>query len=66
MAFQLFDHVRIDDKGVTGDIVDVYEDEDGTSVYVVQSDQKGPANDPDAYPGEHPLYDCKEDQMIKL
>lgn len=65
MAFQLFDHVRIDDKDVTGDIVDIYDD-DGTTIYTVQSDKKGHVDDPDAYPGERPLYDCKEDQMTKL
>ena len=65
MAFQLFDHVRINDKDVTGDIVDIYDD-DGTTIYIVQSDKKGHVDDPDAYPGECPLYDCKKDQMTKL
>lgn len=65
MAFELFDHVRINDKDLTGVIVDIF-DEDGKSVYTVQSDKKGYIDDPDAYPGEYPLYDCTEDRLVKL
>lgn len=65
MAFELFDHVRINDKNVTGAIVDIFDD-DGKSVYTVQSDKKGYVDDPDAYPGEYPLYDCTEDRLAKL
>jgi len=65
MAFQLFDHVRINDKDVTGDIVDIYDD-GGVTIFTVQSDKRGYIDDPDAYPGERPLYDCREDQITKL
>lgn len=66
MAFELFDHVRIEDKDVTGDIVDIYPDDDGNMVYTVQSSKQGYVNDPEAYNGAHPLYDCREDQLTKL
>lgn len=65
MAFDLFDRVLIRKKNVTGVIVDIYP-EDGQSVYTVQSDKRGYVNDPEAYNGDFPLYDCKEDQLEKI
>lgn len=66
MAFALFDKVRIDGKGVNGSIVDIYIDDDGKLVYTVQSDKRGYVNDPEAYNGDYPLYDCTEDRLTKI
>lgn len=66
MGFQLFDKVRIEDKDVTGTIVDIYTGEDGQPVYTVQSHKRGYVNDPEAYNGDFPLYDRKKDQLTKL
>lgn len=66
MAFQLFDRVRINDKGVTGDIVDISSDEDGKTIYTIQSSKRGYVNDPEAYNGDFPLYDCTEDRLTKV
>ena len=63
MAFELFDHVLIENKGVEGDIVDIYAKDDGEQAYIVQSRTQGYVNDPDVYDGEYPLYDCTEDQL---
>jgi V8-like Glu-specific endopeptidase len=41
MAFELFDHVRIEHKNVTGNIVDIYPGDDGQPVYTVQSSERG-------------------------
>lgn len=66
MAFQLFDEVRIIDKDITGTIVDLYTGGDGQTVYIVESRERGYATDPDAYPGDFPLYDATEDRLIKI
>mgnify|MGYP007038322590 CR=1 FL=1 len=66
MPFELFERVHIKDKDVTGDIVDIYLDDDGQKVYTVQSHKQGYVNDPDAYTGEYPLYDVHGDRLAKL
>lgn len=66
MAFELFDKVCIEDLGITGTIVDIYPDDEGRTVYVVESHKRGYVNDKEAYNGEFPLYDCREDQLTKL
>ena len=67
MPFGLFDRVRIiKEKNVTGNIVDIYIGDDGQPVYTVQSDQRGYVDNPMAYNGDYPLYDCREDQITKL
>lgn len=66
MAFNLFDRVRIDDKDVVGDIVDISADKDGNPIYTVQSSKRGYVNDPEAYNGDYPLYDCRVDQLTKI
>lgn len=66
MPFELFEKVNIKDKDITGDIVDIYLDEEGQKVYTVQSHKKGYVDDPDAYNGEHPLYDVHEDRLVRL
>lgn len=66
MAFELFDKVFIEDLGITGTIVDTYPDDEGRTVYVVESHKRGYVNDKEAYNGEFPLYDRREDQLTKL
>ncbi len=66
MAFGLFDKVCIEDLGITGTIVDTYSDDEGRTVYVVESHKRGYVNDKEAYNGEFPLYDRREDQLTKL
>lgn len=66
MAFELFDHVLITDKGVEGDIVDVYTNSNGQNIYTIQSRKEGYVNDPDAYNGEYPLYDCTKEQIKRF
>ena len=62
MVFNLYEEVRIVNKNVIGHIVDIY-NERGQTVYTIQSSKPGCVDDPDAYPGEYPLYDCTEDQL---
>lgn len=58
------DRVQIIGKNVTGEIIDVYEASDGTIHYNVESDQKGPSPDPDAWNGmPYPQFDCLEEQL---
>ena len=66
MTFELFDHVHIENKNVTGNIVDIYYGDDGEPIYTVQSNRRGYVNDPDAYNGDYPLYDCRADQITKV
>jgi hypothetical protein len=66
MDFELFDKVHIEDKGVDGTIVDIYDGDDGQPVYTVQSLKRGYVNDPEAYNGDYPLYDRTENQLTKL
>ena len=66
MAFDLYDKVRIIDKGIVGTIVDIFDNE-GKRYYTVESDTPVRVRryDPDAYPGDYPLYDCTEDRLSK-
>lgn len=66
MPYQLFDRVKIKGKDVIGDIVDIYTGEDEQPIYTVQSQRQGYVNDPDAYNGDYPLYDVREDQLTRL
>lgn len=63
MTFKLFDRVQINSNGVIGDIVDVSTGDNGETIYTVQSSKRGYVNDPDAYTGDFPLYDCTKDQL---
>ena len=65
MDIQLFDVVRIIDNGVIGTVVDIYKRSDDVSVYIIESHKKGYVNDPDAYNGDHPLYDRIAEQLEK-
>ena len=61
--FAEYDRVRIKGKNVIGDIVDVQATSDGTKVYLVESDQEGPSEDPDAWNLRYPIFTCTEDQL---
>ena len=65
MVFNLYDRVRIIDKDVIGTMVEIFES-GGKRYYTVESNKPGYVNDPDAYPGEYPLYDCTEDRLSKV
>ena len=47
--FEEFETVRIPAKGITGTIVDVRVGRDGIPYYIVQNDEWGDVDDPDAY-----------------
>lgn len=66
MPFSLYDHVRIQNKGITGEIIDVYRGSDGKLHYNVESDLEGPTSDPDAYNLRWPQFDCVAEQLEKL
>lgn len=65
-TFEMYDHVHIIHKNINGIIVDGYTGNDGKTYYIVESDVRGYVDDPDAYPGEWPLYDCTADQLEKI
>lgn len=60
------DHVRMLHKGQTGVVVDICIGADGKTYYTVETDVEGYTDDPDAYNGEWPLYDCTADQLEKI
>lgn len=64
--FNELDHVRMLHKAQTGVIVDICTGKDGKTYYTVETDAEGYTDDPDAYNGQWPLYDCTEDQLEKL
>lgn len=66
MDFNLFDKVRINDENIAGTIVDIYDGDNGQPVYVVQSDNADSGNRKNAYPGEYPLFDCTENQLVRI
>lgn len=66
MNFELFESVHIVHKNVDGVIVDIDMTPDGTPLYTVESSVRGYVDDSDAYPGDFPLFDCTEDQLILL
>lgn len=65
-TFELFDHVHMIHKHIDGIIVDICTGTNGKTYYTVESDVQGYVDDPDAYNGEWPLYDCTADQLEKL
>lgn len=66
--FQMGDHVRIRNKNIVGEIIDVSPPhKDGKIWYVVEKDEQGYTDDPDAYRVEGwELYDCTADQLEKI
>lgn len=64
MKFEELAHVRIKDKNVTGDVIEVYETKDKETRYIVESDSEGPIDDPDAWNDvRFPQFDCSEEQL---
>lgn len=47
--YQEGDHVRIKGKNVVGDIIHIYKGMDGETRCIVESDEEGPIDDPDAW-----------------
>lgn len=66
MEYQLWDHVRIIGKDVTGRIIDITHGKDDKTYYCVESDTPGYTNDPEAYPGEWPEFDVTADRLEKI
>ena len=64
--FTEYDRVRIKDKDVIGDIVDIRQADDGSLIYLVESDREGPSNDPEAWNLRFPIYTCTGDQLEKI
>ena len=62
--FELYERVKVKKNGVTGEIIDIAELENGT-IYTVESDTKGERSDSD-YPSEWPMYDCKANEIEKV
>lgn len=61
------DRVLINKKGITGDIIDVYIAADGQARYLVEADEEGPIDDPDAWNDvRFPQLDCSEDDIEPL
>lgn len=58
------DHVRIKEKNITGSIINVYMATDGKTMYLIEADEEGPIDDPDAWNDvRFPQFDCYEDEI---
>lgn len=55
---ELYDHVRIKSRGVTGIIVDIFHDR-----LTVEADNERESSDDSGYPGQWPLYACSYDEL---
>lgn len=66
--FQMGDRVRIREKGLVGEIIDVSPvHKDGKTWYIVEKDEPGYTDDPDAYRvAGWELYDCTADQLERI
>ena len=64
MSLKEYDHVRIKDKDVTGIIVEIFQKEDGITVYIVEADERSTSGDPLKI--RFPLYDCLAEQLEKI
>lgn len=60
------DHVRIKNKNVIGEIIDVSKGKDGGICYTVESDEEGYMDDPDAWNLRFPIFECRADQLEKV
>lgn len=65
VMFELFEKVKIKSKDLVGTIVDIYKS-DGKDVFIVESDVRMYTDDPDAYGGEYPMYDCHEGEIERV
>ena len=67
MVFHDLDRVRIKAKGIVGDIIDVYRGDDGRTRYLVEADDEGPIDDPDAWNDvRFPQFNCDEEELELL
>ena len=64
--FEEFEKVRIPAKGITGYIIDIYTGEDGTTYYLVENEEWGDVDDPDAWNIGYAQFDCTIDQLAKV
>ena len=64
--FEEFERVRIPSKGITGYIVDIYNDDDGMTYYLVENEEWGDVDDPDAWNIGYAHFDCTADQLAKF
>lgn len=60
--FELYENVFIKAKNIPGTIVDIINDGE-ERIYTVESNIKGERDN--SYGGIWPLFDCKEDEIIK-
>lgn len=58
---ELFDHVKIKSNGVTGIIVDIFNNK-----LTVESDKEREAGDTSGYPGRWALYTCSPTEVEPL
>ena len=64
MKFDEFERVRIKGNNVIGTIIDIYETEEKEIRYIVESENEGPIDDPDAWNDvRFPQFDCEEEQL---
>lgn len=61
--FALYDKVLIKSKNIIGTIIDIVKKENEITI-TVESDVKGKRND--AYGGDFPIFNCKEDDLTLL
>lgn len=66
MAFDLFDTVRIVEKDIVGDVVEVVNGKDGKPYYLVQSDEEASNDNEVLIPGSCPIYECLEDELERV
>jgi len=64
--FQEYETVRIPAKGITGTIVDVRVGQNGVTYYIVQNDEWGDVDDPDACNLGYAFFDCTAEQLAHV
>lgn len=58
------DRVRIKRKDIIGYIISVYSTTDGRAAYLIEAEEEGPIDDPDAWNEvRFPQFDCFEDEI---
>ena len=65
-TFEEFEKVRIPAKGITGYIIDIYTGDDGTTYYLVENEEWGDVDDPDAWNIGYAQFNCTVDQLAKV
>ena len=64
--FEEFEKVRIPAKGIVGTIVDISVGRDGVTYYMVESEEWGYVDDPDAWNAGYAFFDCTADQLAHI